>query len=82
MNSAFVTVLAVDTGVVVIVVAVAVALVVLFVTVSMRGRQKRSAQRRSETRHELDQAEERLERAERGRDSAQEQVKRQSDPDR
>ena len=53
-----------------------------FVTVSMRGRQKRSAQRRRETRHELDQAEERVGRADPDPDSAQEQVKRQSDPDR
>jgi len=43
-------VLAVSTGAVVIVVAVAVVLVVLFVTVSMRGRQKRSAQQLGEAR--------------------------------
>jgi len=49
-----ITVLAVGTGVVVIVVAVALVLVVLFVTVSMRGRQKRAAQRRGEARRDLD----------------------------
>ena len=43
-------VLAVSTGTVVIVVAVAVVLVVLLVTVSMRGRQKRSAQQLGEAR--------------------------------
>ena len=72
MSAAFV-VLAVGTGVVVIVVAVAVAvvLVVLFVTVSMRGRQKRGAQRRSEARHDAVEARE-AGRAERGRDVARE----------
>ena len=40
--------LAVSTGVVVIVVAIAVVLVVFLVTMSMRGRQQRGAQRRSE----------------------------------
>lgn len=65
-------VLAVSTGVVVIVVAVAVVLVVLFVTVSMRGRQMRGAQRRSEARHELDDAQERVVRAEHERDVARE----------
>jgi hypothetical protein len=45
-----VPVLAVSTGVVVIVIAIAVVLVVLIVAVSMRGRQKRAAQRRAETR--------------------------------
>jgi hypothetical protein len=42
--------LAVGTGVVVIVVAVAVVLIVLIVAVSMRGRQKRGAERRAENR--------------------------------
>ena len=65
------SVLAVGTGVVVIVVAVAVVLVVLFVTVSMRGRQKRGAQRRSEARHDAVEARE-AGRAERGRDVARE----------
>ena len=41
-------VLAVGTGVVVIVVAVAVVLVVFLVTMSMRGRQQRGAQRRGD----------------------------------
>ncbi|MCD6728183.1 MAG: hypothetical protein LT070_13225 [Solirubrobacteraceae bacterium] len=67
-----VSVLAVGTGVVVIVVAAAVVMVVLFVTVSMRGRQKRGAQRRSEARHELDDAQERAVRAEHERDVARE----------
>jgi hypothetical protein len=47
MSTTFV-VLAVSTGIVVVAVAVAVVLVVLFVTASMRGRQKRGAQRRRE----------------------------------
>jgi hypothetical protein len=42
--------LAVGTGSVVIVVAVAVVLIVLIVAVSMRGRQKRAAERRAEDR--------------------------------
>jgi len=54
--------MAVAAGVVVIVVAVAVVLVVLLVTMSMRGRQKRSATQRSETRHDLADAHERTER--------------------
>ena len=53
MGTAFV-VLAVSTGVVVIVVAIAVVLVVLFVTMSMRGRQQRDAQRRGEDRREAE----------------------------
>lgn len=65
-----VAVLAVASGVVVIVVAVALALIVLFVTLSMRGRQKRSADRRGERRRDLDLAEERAVRAERERDAA------------
>jgi len=67
-----VMVAAVDTGVVVIVVAVAVAvvLVVVMVTASMRGQQKRGAARRVEVRHDLDEAEERVERAEHERDAA------------
>lgn len=72
MSAVFV-VLAVGTGVVVIAVAGAVVLVVLIVTVSMRGRQKRDAQRRGETRRDVDEAEaqERAGRAEHDRDTAQ-----------
>ncbi|HEY5144372.1 MAG TPA: hypothetical protein VII98_12810 [Solirubrobacteraceae bacterium] len=69
-------VLAVSTGVVVIVVAVAVVLVVLLVTSSMRGRQKRSAQRRAETQRRLDLADERAARAEHERDSAEQGAER------
>ena len=65
-----VTVLAVETGVVVIVVAIAVVLVVLFVTASMRGRQRRGAARRVEARHDPGEAEGRVERAEHERDVA------------
>jgi uncharacterized membrane protein len=65
-----VMVLAVQTGVVVIVVAVAVVLVVVFVTASMRGHQRRGAARRVEVRHDLDQAAERVARAEHERDVA------------
>jgi hypothetical protein len=54
--SAVPTVLAVSTGVVVIVVAVAVVLVVLIVAVSMRGRQKRAAQRDAETHRRANEA--------------------------
>jgi uncharacterized membrane protein len=64
-------VLAVGTGVVVIVVAVAVVLVVLIVTVSMRGRQRRGAQRRGEARYDVDEARERAGR-QRDRDIARE----------
>jgi uncharacterized membrane protein len=71
MSTALV-VLAVDTGVVVIVVAAAVVLVVLFVTVSMRGRQRREAQRRGEARRDVDEGRERVGRPERDRDSARE----------
>lgn len=63
------TVLAVDTGVVVIVVAIAVVLVVLFVTVSMRGRQQRGAEQRGEARRNVDEAQERADR-QRDRDTA------------
>jgi hypothetical protein len=70
ISTAF-SVLAVGTGVVVIVVALAVVLVVLFVTLSMRGRQTRDAQRRGETRHDADVAEGRAER-QRDRDTARE----------
>ena len=65
-----VIVFAVQTGVVVIVVAVAVVLVVVLVTASMRGQQRRGAARRVEVRHDLDAAEERVERAEHERDVA------------
>jgi uncharacterized membrane protein len=69
--SAMPVVLAVSTGVVVIAVAAAVVLVVLIVALSMRGRQKRDAQRRSEVRlHE--EARERAGRAERDRDTVPE----------
>jgi predicted Holliday junction resolvase-like endonuclease len=62
-----VTLLAVDTGVVVIVVAVAVVLVVLIVALSLRGRQVRVASRR----RDLDEAHERAGRAERDREIAE-----------
>ena len=65
-------VLAVGSGVAVIAVAGAVVLVLLLVTVSMRGRQKRGAQRRGEARRDADASRERAERAEHGRDSARE----------
>jgi hypothetical protein len=55
----------------VIVVALAVVLVVLFVTLSMRGRQRRDAQQRGETRHGVDEAAERADR-QRDRDIARE----------
>jgi F0F1-type ATP synthase membrane subunit b/b' len=74
--------MAVATGTVVIVVAIAVVLVVLFITMSMRGRQRRSAKQRGETRQELTDAHERAERAERDRDTAQEQAQQRPDPDR
>jgi hypothetical protein len=61
---------AVDTGVVVIVVAVAVVLVVVLVTASMRGQQRRRADRHLEVRQDLDDAEGRVERAEAERDVA------------
>jgi uncharacterized membrane protein len=60
--------LAVGTGVVVIVVAAAVVAVVLIVALSIRGRQTRGAQRRSEARRDLEDARERA--AERDRDAA------------
>jgi uncharacterized membrane protein len=83
MNEALLIIpLAVGTGVVVIVVAIAVVLVVLFATVSMRGRQRRGAKRRDETRHDLAAANERAERAERDRDTAQEQAEQRIDPHR
>jgi uncharacterized membrane protein len=80
MSDTFV-VFAVSTGVVVIVVAVAVVLVVLFVTVSMRGRQQRDAQRRGEARRDADDARERAGRPERNRDTARE-GREDIDPDR
>lgn len=70
MMSAVFVFFAVSTGVVVIVVAAAVVLVVLIVALSMRGRQKRGAQRHSDAQRDLDQARERAERAERERDTA------------
>lgn len=78
-----VMVFAVETGVVVIVVAVAVVLVVVLVTGSMRGQQRRGAARRGEVRHDLDEAEERIERAEHERDVALEgRDGRPEDPER
>jgi hypothetical protein len=56
--SAVVVVPAVGTGVVVIAVAAAVVLVVLIIAVSMRGRQKRAAERRGEARRDVDEAQE------------------------
>jgi hypothetical protein len=64
--------LAVSTGVVVIVIAIAIVLVVLFVTASLRGGQKRGAERRGEARREVVEAQERTRRAERERDDARE----------
>jgi hypothetical protein len=72
------TVFAVGTGVVVIVVAVAIVLVVLFVTASMRGRDKRGAERRGEARRDVDEAQERVDR-QRARDTARGSAE---DPDR
>jgi hypothetical protein len=80
MNVAVVTMLGVGTGVVVIVVAVAVEVLVLTVAASMRGRQKRAAQRKDVSRRELSDARERAERAERDRDAAQVQAQRGADP--
>jgi hypothetical protein len=57
---------AVGTGVVVIAVAVAIVLVVLFVTLSMRGRQRRGAERRGEARRDIDEAREQAGPAEHG----------------
>ena len=82
MNAALLIPLAVGTGVVVIVVAIAIVLVVLFATVSMRGRQRRGAKRRDETRRDLAAADDRAERAERDRDIAQEQAQQRTDRDR
>ena len=82
MTEALVVPLAVGTGVVVIVVAIAVVLVVLFATVSMRGRQRRGAKRRDETRRDLAAADERAERAQRDRDIAEEQAQQRNDRDR
>jgi F0F1-type ATP synthase membrane subunit b/b' len=70
MSSVFV--FAVSTGVVVIVVAIAVVLVVLLVTLSMRGRQKRAAQRVDDARRDVDEAEARAAQTERDRDIARE----------
>ena len=67
--SATFLVLAVGTGVVVIVVAVAIVVVVLAVTASMRGREKRGAQRRGEARRDVDEAQDRAAR-QRDRDTA------------
>jgi uncharacterized membrane protein len=66
MSTTFV-VLAVSSGAVVIAVAGAVVLVVLFVTVSMRGRQRRDAQRRGEARRDMAEVRERAGQAERDR---------------
>jgi hypothetical protein len=80
MMSTTFALLAVGTGVVVIVVALAVVLVVLFMTLSMRGRQKRDAQRRGEDRHDVDEAAARAER-QRGRDITREAREDDVDPD-
>jgi hypothetical protein len=69
--SAVFLVFAVGTGVVVIAVAVAVVLVVLIIALSMRGRQKRAAQRRVEARRGVDKGHGRPLQAERDRDPAQ-----------
>jgi hypothetical protein len=82
MSVALLIPMAVATGTVVIVVAIAVVLVVLFVTMSMRGRQRRSAKQRGETRQELADAHERADRAERDRDTAEEGAQQPTDPDR
>ena len=68
-TTAFVTVLAVSTGVVVTAAAIAAALSVLLVTASMRGRQKRGAKRRDAARRDLDEARERAGSAERDRET-------------
>lgn len=77
-NTGFV-VFAVSTGLVVIAVAAAVVLVVLLVTMSMRGRQIRAAQRRRMGRHDTDRATERAAPAEAESDTARES---REDPDR
>jgi hypothetical protein len=82
LTSAPVTVLAVGTGVVVIVVAIAVVLLALMLTASIRGREKRGAQRHDEVRRDLGEAQERAQHAERDRDIAQEQAGRRTGPDR
>ncbi len=61
ISTAFVA-LAVSTGAVVIVVAVAVVLVVMLVTLSMRGRQRRAAERRDEIRDDVGESAVRAER--------------------
>jgi uncharacterized membrane protein len=71
--------LAVGTGVVVIVVAAAVVAVVLIVALSMRGRQTRGAQLRSDARRDLEQAHERAAEAERDREAAQQAIAQQTD---
>jgi hypothetical protein len=63
--------LAVGTGVVVIAVAAAAVLLALIVAASMRGHRRGVAQRRTETRRDLDQALERADQAEHERDVAQ-----------
>lgn len=79
MRTALLMPLAVGAGVVVIAVAAAIVLVVVIVAASMRGRQKRGALRRSESRRDLDQAHERAEDAERDRDIAQSQLRQATD---
>jgi hypothetical protein len=73
MIEAFMLPIAVGTGVVVIVVAVAVVAVVLIAALSMRGR-------RGVARRELAEAHERVGRAERDRDAAQQQANERVDP--
>jgi hypothetical protein len=67
LSTTLITVLAVDTGLVVIVVAIAVVLVVLLVTLSMRAHRKSAA----EGRRDLGEAHERAGRAEREGDVTQ-----------
>jgi len=71
--------LAVGTGVVVIAVAAAVVLLALIVAATMRGHRRGIAQRRDETRRDLDQARERADRAEHERDVAQADVQQAID---
>jgi uncharacterized membrane protein len=79
MTSAGFVVLAVGGGVVVIVVAVCVVLIVLLVTLALRSQGKQAAQRRSESRRDLDAAQDRALRAAREHED-DEDVRRQGSP--
>jgi uncharacterized membrane protein len=79
MTSTGFVVLAVGGGVVVIVVAVCVVLIVLLVTLAMRGQRKQAAQRRGESRRDLDAAQDRALRAARERED-DEDVRRKGAP--